>query len=64
MNTDIYCDMCIIILCVPRFYIIPVLLYLIKYVNVVLCESVDLVLLGSNAGDRPGVVEQAKYNNS
>ena len=41
-----------------------VLLYANKHVNVVLCKSVDLVQLVSNVSDRPGAVEQAKYNNS
>jgi len=41
-NTDIYCDVCIIILCVQTTYIIPLLLYDMKYVKVVLCKSVDL----------------------
>ena len=43
MNTEIYCDVCIIILCVQTICIIPVLLYAMKYVKVVLCKSVDLV---------------------
>jgi len=43
MNTDIYCDACIIILCVQTICIISVLLYAMKYVNVALCKSVDLV---------------------
>ena len=43
MNTDIYCDVCIIILCVQRISITFILLYDIIYVNVVLCKAVDLV---------------------
>ena len=43
MNTDIYCDRCIIILCLQTICIIPVLLYAMKYVNVVLSKSVDVV---------------------
>ena len=43
MNTDIYCDAYIIILCVQTICIIPVPLYAMKYVNVVLCKFVDLV---------------------
>jgi len=64
MNMDIYCDVCIIILCVQTICITPVLLYAIKYVTAVLCKSVDLVYFGSNARDRPGIVVQAKYINS
>ena len=41
LNTDIYCDVCIIILCLQRICITPVLLYAIKYVNVIFCKSVD-----------------------
>ena len=44
MNTELYCDVCIIMLSVQTICIIPVLLYAVKYVNVVLCKSVDLVL--------------------
>ena len=47
---------------VHRICISPVLLYAMKYVNVVLCKSVDLVQLGPNATDGPRVVEQVKYN--
>ena len=61
MNTDFYCDACIIILCVQTICIIPVLLYAMKYVNVLLCKSIDMA---SNVSDRPGVVEQTIYNNS
>ena len=43
MNTDIYCGVLIIILCVLRICITPVLFYAFKFVNDVLCESVDLV---------------------
>jgi len=43
INMDIYCDVCIIILFVRAICIITVLLYAMKYVNVVLCKSVDLV---------------------
>jgi len=45
MNTDIYCDVCIIIiiLCVQIICITPVLLYAIKYLIVVLCKSVGVV---------------------
>jgi len=43
MNTDICCDVCIIILCVQSICIIYVLLYAMKYVNVVLSKYVDLV---------------------
>ena len=56
--------MWIIVLCMQRICITSVLLQTIKYVNVVLGKSVDLVQLGSSAKDRPEVVEQAKYNNS
>ena len=42
-SMDIYCDVCIIILFVQRICITRVLLYAIKYVNVVLCKCVDLV---------------------
>jgi len=49
MNTDIYCDVCIINMCVQRICITPVLLYAMKYVNVVLCLA--------NARDRRGDVE-------
>ena len=42
MNTDIYYA-CITILYMQRICITPVLLYAIKYVNVGLCKSVDLV---------------------
>ena len=38
-----YCDVCIIILCVQTICIIPLILYAMKYVNVVLYKSVDLV---------------------
>ena len=42
-ETDIYCDVCIIILCVQTICFIPLLLYAMKYVNDVLCKSVDQV---------------------
>ena len=48
MNTDIYCDVRIIIF-VCRDCITPVLIHAIKSVNVDLCKSADLVWLGSNA---------------
>ena len=60
MKTDIYCDVYIIVLCVKTICIIPLLLYDIKFVNIVLGESVYQILLGSKAKD--GAVEQAKYN--
>jgi len=43
IDTDIYCDVSIIILCEQRICITSVLVYAIKYINVVLCNSVDLV---------------------
>jgi hypothetical protein len=43
MNSDIYYDVRIIILCVQIKFITPVLLHAIKYVNVVLYKSVGLV---------------------
>jgi len=43
MNTDSYCDLCIIILCVQRICITPLQLYAMKYVNLVLGKFVDLV---------------------
>ena len=43
MNPDIYCDVCIIILCVQRICITRALFYSMKYVNVVSYKSVDLV---------------------
>ena len=64
MNTDSYCYVCIIILCVQRICITLVLSHATKHVNAVLCKSVDLVYFGSNARDRPGIVVQAKYINS
>jgi len=60
MNMDIYCDVCIIMLCVQTICIIPVLLYAMKYVNVVLCKSVDLVYLGSNARYSRGVLSNRR----
>jgi len=61
MHTDIYCDVCITILCVQTIRIIPGLLNAMKYVNVVLCKSVDLVWLGSNARDRRGVLVKLNF---
>ena len=42
-HSVIYCHVCIIILCVQTICIIPLLLYAMKYVNVILCKSIDLV---------------------
>jgi len=51
MNTDFYCDVCIIILCVQIICIITVLLYAIKYVNVVRSSLVGITDLKENGWD-------------
>jgi len=43
MDADIYCDACIIILYMQIICITPLLLYAMKYVNVVLRKSVDII---------------------
>ena len=52
MNTEIYCGVYIIIcfVCADNlYYSCPIICHAMKYVNVVLWKSVDLVQLGSNA---------------